>query len=176
MTVCDVNGSAVYTVCVTASKKLPEDFYFHQSQEPALPPLLRLIVFAARQIVGDVECDLIKISIDGRKVSFLRYPDFDRVPHPELSYSVKVYLPKAAHTFRDYTDSTNPPLLHRKEVFLDELHPDFGRCADLTAREEALGLLSRADIGFRNAWRAALEEKNLTEHGYELAIQERAGP
>jgi hypothetical protein len=38
-------------------------------------------------------------------VSFLRYPDFESVPHPELTYSVKVYLPKAAHSFRDYADS-----------------------------------------------------------------------
>lgn len=60
---------------VSFGKRLPEDFYFHLSHEPLLPPLLRLIVFAARQIVGEVECDLIKISTDGRKVSFLRYPD-----------------------------------------------------------------------------------------------------
>ncbi len=150
-------------------KRLPEDFYFHASQEAVLPPLLRLIVFAARQIVGDVECDLIKLSVDGRKVSFLRYPEFDRVPHPELNYSVKVYLPKAAHSFRDYSDSTNPPLLHRKEAFLDELHPDYQRCIQLTEREEALGLLSRSDIGFRNGWRAALAEKNVVQHGYDLA-------
>jgi DNA phosphorothioation-associated putative methyltransferase len=153
---------------VSFGKKLPEDFYFHLSQEPLLPPLLRLIVFAARQIVGDVECDLVKISADGRKVSFLRYPDFDRVPHPELNYSVKVYLPKAAHSFRDYADSTNPPLLHRKDAFLDELHLDRQRCVQLTEREEALGLLSRSDIGFRKGWRAALAEKNLAEQGYEL--------
>jgi DNA phosphorothioation-associated putative methyltransferase len=91
----------------------------------SLPPLLRLIVFTARQIVGDVECDLIRVSIDGRKVSFLRYPDFDRVPHPELNYSVKVCLPKAAHRFRYYADSTNPPLVHRKEALLNEMHSDF---------------------------------------------------
>lgn len=148
---------------VRFGKRLPEDFYFHVSQENVLPPLLRLIVFAARQIVGDVECDLIKLSVDGRKVSFLRYRDFDRVAHPELNYSVKVYLPKAAHSFRDYADSTNPPLLHRKEAFLDELHPDYQRCMQLTEREEALGLLSRPDIGFRNGWRAALAEKNVAE-------------
>jgi DNA phosphorothioation-associated putative methyltransferase len=153
---------------VSFGKKLPDDFYFHMSQEPLLPPLLRLVVFAARQIVGDVECDLIKVSTDGRKVSFLRYPNFDRVPHPELNYSVKVYLPKAAHSFRDYADSVNPPLLHRKEAFLDKLHPDYQRCIDLTRREEALGLLSRSDIGFRNGWRAALQEKNVAEQGYEL--------
>jgi DNA phosphorothioation-associated putative methyltransferase len=155
-------------------KKLPEDFYFHQSQEPSLPPILRLVVFAARQIVGDVECDLIKVSTDGRKVSFLRYPEFDRVPHPELNYSVKVYLPKAAHSFRDYADSTTPPILHRKEAFLDQLHPDHRRCAELTACEEALGLLSRADIGFRNGWRAALDERQVTERGYELLAAPRA--
>ena len=153
---------------VEFGKKLPEDFYFHLSQEPMLPPLLRLIVFAARQIVGDVECDLIKMTTDGRKVSFLRYPDFDRVPHPELNYSVKVYLPKAAHSFRDYAESTNPPLLHRKEVFLGELHPDYRRCLELTEREDALGLLSRTDIGFRNGWRAALAEANVAERGYEM--------
>jgi DNA phosphorothioation-associated putative methyltransferase len=155
----------------TFGKKLPEDFYFHLSQEPNLPPLLRLVVFAARQIVGDVDCDLIKITTDGRKVSFLRYPDFDRVPHPELKYSVKVYLPKAAHSFRDYADSSNPPLLHRKEAFLDELHPDFQRCSELTAQEETLGLLSRSGIGFRKGWRAALVEKQVAESGYELLAE-----
>jgi DNA phosphorothioation-associated putative methyltransferase len=153
---------------VNFGKKLPEDFYFHPSQEPGLPPLLRLVVFAARQIVGEVECDLIKISTDGRKISFLRYPEFDRVPHPELNYSVKVYLPKAAHSFRDYGDSSNPPLLHRKEAFLDELHPDYQRCAQLTEQEEALGLLGRTDIGFRNGWKAALDEKRVEVRGYEL--------
>jgi DNA phosphorothioation-associated putative methyltransferase len=158
--------------CVSFGKRLPEDFYFHISQESLLPPLLRLIVFAARQIVGDVECDLIKVSTDGRKVSFLRYPDFDHTAHPELNYSVKVYLPKAAHSFRDYADSTNPPLLHRKETFLDDLHPDYQKCAQLTEREEALGLLSRTDIGFRNGWRAALDEKRVALQGYDLQPSE----
>lgn len=153
---------------LTFGKRLPEDFYFHLSQEPSLPPLLRLIVFAARQIVGDVECDLVKVSTDGRKVSFLRYPEFESAAHPELNYSVKVYLPKAAHSFRDYAGSPNPPLLHRKEAFLDELHPDYQRCVQLTEREEALGLLSRTDIGFRNGWRAALEEKGFALQGYDL--------
>jgi DNA phosphorothioation-associated putative methyltransferase len=138
-----------------------------------LPALLRLIVFAARQIVGDVECDLIKISIDGRKVSFLRYPDFDHVPHPELRYSVKVYLPKAAHSFRDYADSTNPPLLHRKESFLDVLHPDYKRCAELTERETALELLSRSDVGFRNGWSAALNDRGIALNGYDLVVSEQ---
>ena len=133
-----------------------------------MTPLLRLIVFAGRQIVGDVEADLIKISTDGRKVSFLRYANFDSAPHPELTYSVRVYLPKAAHSFRDYADSTNPPILHRKEVFLDELHPDYHACLNLTEKEEALGLLSRNDIGTRNGWSAALLERGVAIRGYDI--------
>jgi DNA phosphorothioation-associated putative methyltransferase len=152
-------------------KRLPEDIYFHVSQEPLLPPLLRLIVFAGRQIVGDVEADLIKISTDGRKVSFLRYPEFDTAPHPTLAYSVKVYLPKAAHSFRDYSDSTNPPILHRKEAFLDELHPDYQACRSLTEKEEELGLLSRNDIGNRNGWNAALVERRAIIEGYNIEEQ-----
>lgn len=151
-------------------ERLPEDVYFHISQESSLPPLLRLMVFAGRQIVGDVEADLIKISTDGRKVSFLRYTNFDTAAHPELTYSVKVYLPKAAHSFRDYADSTNPPILHRKEMFLEELHPDFEACQALTKREEEMGLLSRTDIGTRNGWAAALSERNAVIRGY--AIEE----
>ena len=153
---------------VKFGKLLPEDLYVHVTQDYQLPPLLRLIIFAARQIVGDVECDLIKTSIDGRKVSFLKYRDFDASPHPELQQSIRVYLPKATHSFRDYSDSSNPPLLHRKEAFLDELHPDYTRCAELTRREEEAGLLSRSDIGFRNGWRAALQEKGLSLRGFEL--------
>lgn len=153
-------------------KRLPEDVYFHVSQESSLPPLLRLIVFAGRQIVGDVEADLIKISTDGRKVSFLRYTNFDTSAHPELTYSVKVYLPKATHSFRDYSDSTNPPILHRKEAFLDELHPDYQACLNLTEKEEELGLLSRNDIGTGNGWSAALLEKSAAFTGYALTISD----
>jgi DNA phosphorothioation-associated putative methyltransferase len=152
-------------------KRLPEDIYFHVSQESSLPPLLRLIVFAGRQIVGDVEADLIKISTDGRKVSFLRYGNFDTAAHPELTYSVKVYLPKAAHSFRDYADSRNPPILHRKEAFLDELHPDYQACLILTQKEEELGLLSRNDIGTMNGWRAALVERGVAIKGYNIEEQ-----
>jgi DNA phosphorothioation-associated putative methyltransferase len=155
-------------------KRLPEDLYVHVSQESQLPPLLRLIVFAGRQIVGDVEADLIKIGADGRKVSFLRYANFDAAPHPELTYSVKVYLPKAAHSFRDYSDSTNPPVLHRKEAFLDEFHPDYQGCHALTEKEESMGLLSRPDVGTRNGWRTALVERGVVIRGYtisELALE-----
>ena len=83
-------------------------------------------------------------------------------------YSVKVYLPKASHGFRDYSDSANPPILHRKEAFLDEFHPDYQTCVALTEKEESLGLLSRPDVGTRNDWRSALAERGVAINGYTL--------
>lgn len=146
---------------LTFGKKLPDDYYVHRSGEQRLPALLRLLVFAARQVVGETNYEIVKFSLDGRKVSFLRYPQFDDEAHPELVLSVRVYLPTASYTVRDYSDSDNPPILHRKEAFVDPLYPKYGVFSDLTRQEEALGLLSRADIGYRVGWQSLLSEKGL---------------
>jgi hypothetical protein len=64
----------------------------------------------------------------------------------------------------DYSQSANPPVLHRKESFLlpdDQLHGKFAR---LTAQEEKHGLLNDpSGIGTRNGW-----DKRLQEHGFVL--------
>jgi DNA phosphorothioation-associated putative methyltransferase len=149
-------------------KKLPDSLYVHQTAESQLPPLVRLMILAARRIVGDLEYDLIKISFDGKKLSFLLYPDFDDLPHPELASSVRVYLPTASYGIKNFREFDNPPILHRKETFVDPLHPRYGEYADLTAQEERLGLLGRSDIGTRKGWQAALEEKGLHFVGHYL--------
>ena len=76
-------------------KKLPDSLYIHHSAEEQLPPLLRLIILAARQIVGELDYDLVKIALDGKKLSFLSYPEFESNAHPSLAYSVRVFLPTA---------------------------------------------------------------------------------
>lgn len=160
----------VRTACSEArlGKRLPEDFYVHKSAEIQLPALLRLLIFAARKVVGEIEYDLIKISLDGRKVSFLRYREFENVAHPDLVYSLRVYLPTSSYSIRNYSSSINPPILHRKEKLLDPLHPQYSEFANLSAQEEELGLLSRSDIGTRAGWEAALQEKGLQIVGHRL--------
>ena len=54
-------------------KKLPDALYLHRSAEDQLGALLRLLAFAARQIVGEVDYNVLKISMDGRSISFLTY-------------------------------------------------------------------------------------------------------
>ncbi len=139
-------------------KRLPEDFYLHKSGESQLRAPLVLLLFAARQVVGEVDYDVIKIALDGKKVSFLKYREFESIAHPELLYSVRVYLPTASFSIRDYTKSTNPPVLHRKDGLVDSLHPRYEEFAALTLQEEKLGLLSRVDIGTREGWNAILAE------------------
>jgi len=150
-------------------KQLPEALYVHPSAEEQLGALLRLLIFAARQLVGEVDYNIIKISKDGRSISFLHYNDFDQDAHPTLLRSIRVDLPRAVYSIREYCTSTNPPLLHRKETFVDPLYPGHKTFSDLTRQEEELGLLSRPDIGTRQGWLAILAERNLTITGHILS-------
>lgn len=152
-------------------KKLPDDFYVHRSAEGQLPALISLLIFAGRQVVGDIEYDLVKVSLDGRKVSFLRYRDFEIDPHPELLHSVRVYLPTASYSIRDYSTSVNPPILHRKEVFIDPWHPRYVEYSNLSQTEEKLDLLSRPDIGTRIGWQSLLKERRLQIVGHSIVKQ-----
>lgn len=149
-------------------KLLPEHLYVHRSAEDELPALLRIILFAAGQIIGDVPYDLAKIALDGRAVSFLHYTDFDHDPHPALLHSVRVYLPKATYNFREYRSSPNPPILHRKETFVAPSYPHYEKFRRLTEQEEAEGLLSSPAIGFRSHWQALLEAQNLRMDDHSL--------
>ena len=158
------DASTVRRCCESSSvgKKLPDALYVHCSAEEQLPAVLRLLLFAGRQVVGDVEYNVVKISSDGRAISFLSYEDFEDDPHPALLYSVRVYLPRAEYTIRNYSNSDNPPILHRKELFLDPLHPHYREFRQLSEEEEQLGLLGGTDIGNRAGWLAILAEYGVT--------------
>ena len=149
-------------------KRLPADFYLHRLAEESLPALLRVVLFAARQVVGEVDYNILKIAMDGRKVSFLNYSNFDDDPHPELLHSVRVHLPSASYKIRDYSASENLPILHRKEAFVDALYPEYSTFAELTRQEEEIGLLSRPEIGFRQAWRDLLAQQGLRIVGHAI--------
>lgn len=154
--------------CSTVGKLLPTDLYIHQSAEDDIPALLRVIVFAARNVVGEVEYDIIKISTDGRAVSFLRYDDFDGQAHPGLTHSLRVYLPRANYEIRHYGKSDNRPIIHRKDTLVTESYPHFKKFRSLTASEERKGLLSANDIGHEQGWKELLAAKGLEIRGHRV--------
>jgi len=59
---------------------------------------------------------------------------------------MKVLLHKNQLFYRDYRNSDNPPILHRKELFLHPEHPRFAEYSQLSLAEEAAGLLARSMI------------------------------
>jgi len=160
----------VATACTNSpvGKLLPRHLYVHRSAEDDVPALLRVVIFAAKQIVGELPYDLVKIARDGRAVSFLLYKDFDTNPHPSLLRSVKVFLPKASYDIREYQNSANPPILHRKETFVLPTYPHCEKFRHLTEQEEALDLLSSSDIGYMVPWENLLRSRGLFLANHQL--------
>jgi hypothetical protein len=78
----------------------------------------------------------------------------------------------------DYSKSLNPPVLHRKEAFLQPNDPRFQKFARLTQHEEKNGLLEDTNlIGKRDGWRSRLEERGFTLRGHRLVrLKQRGGP
>ena len=117
---------------------------------PTWTGVLRVLEGCARNLVGTIEgANLVKISRRRPTVSYLSYPGFDRVAHPPLVFSVPVDLRRLTAKWFDFTERENPPILHRKELFVPSDYPGRDRFVRLTRREQAAGLLGRADIGNR---------------------------
>lgn len=149
-------------------KKLPDALYVHSSAEEQMGALLRLVVLAARQIVGEVDYNVLKMKSDGRAISFLTYLDFETEAHPVLLHSIRVYLPRAEYAVRDYSEASNPPILHRKETLVDSIHPNYNDFCRLSDQEDQLGLLARTDIGTKQSWQAILAERKVVIRGHRV--------
>jgi len=164
--------SAIAELCQHSrvGKILPNDLYVHVSALPALEPLLQRYENRARLAAPQLEPHtLVKFSTDKPKISYLCYPDFDTDPHPALHASIQVDLQNLKVSYRDYSTSDNPPVLHRKETFVTPDYPLYEQFAELTRQEEALGLLDSArSIGTHQRWLQRLEESGVELQGHRL--------
>ncbi|MEA5617931.1 DNA phosphorothioation-associated putative methyltransferase [Cronbergia sp. UHCC 0137] len=146
-------------------KLLPDAFYIHILALSSLDPLLQKYENRARSIVSQVEkATLVKFSLSKPKISYLFYPDFDTDPHPALQTSIHVDLETLEIGYRDYSNSENPPILHRKETFVTPEYPLYEEFAALTRSQVDLGLLDNSQgIGTKMGW-----EKRLKAYGVEI--------
>lgn len=151
-------------------KHLPDDLYVHRSALDSLEPLLRIYEGCGRAYLGEIEgANIIKIHRRSGKLSYLVYPDFDDDPHPALLRSVRVNLRTRQIDSTDYSQSSNPPVLHRKESFLSDEHPLHAKFARLTAQEEKHGLLDdTSKIGTHDGWACRLAERGFALKGHRL--------
>lgn len=150
-------------------KLTPEALYVHVSALDDLPPLLRVYEGCGQALAGTVEeATVVKLHREKPQVSYLSYPTFDRDPHPALSTVVVARLQALKLTYRDFRESANPPILHRKETFIATGYPGRDKFARLTAQEERLDLLSSPSIGTRNGWSEVLRERDVELYGHRL--------
>lgn len=153
-------------------KLTPDALYVHVSALEELPPLLRVYQGCGQALAGTVEeATIVKLHREKPQVSYLSYPMFDRDPHPALSTVIVARLGALKLTYRDFRDSENPPVLHRKETFVAANYVHRERFARLTAQEEKHELLSSPTIGTRQGWLKALGEKGLALRGHRLVQQ-----
>ena len=65
--------------------------------------------------------------------------------------------------------ATNPPVLHRKELFVDPEYPGREKFAKLTGKEEGAGLLDDpSGIGTRDGWDSRLRDRGYRILGHRL--------
>lgn len=151
-------------------KLTPKALYIHVDALSFLPPVLRVYEGCARSYIGAVDgANIIKLHREEPQISYLSYPDFNRDPHPALVASLIVPLQTFRVKFRDYTESKNPFILHRKEEFLPVEHPLRPKFARLTKQEENYHLYDNPEmIGTREGWNCVLESCGVQLSGHRL--------
>jgi len=154
----------------SVGKMTPTAIYIHRRAVESMPVLLKLYEHCGATAVGrPAGWDLIKLSHEGRSVSWLGYPDFDRDPHPRLAWSYSVNMRTLDGVYRSYLDSDNRPLLHRKHEFLDFDDPAAGRYRRLTEQEVRAGLYAQTHlIGNERGWESALNAAGVRLRGHRL--------
>ena len=155
-------------------KKLPDSVYVHESAFNDIPEILTSLVFQTidQLNIQDDSWNIIKFYKKDFKITYLNYPDFNDHSYPALKFSQIVDLQKKGIRKSDYSKSDNPPILHRKETFVNENHPLSSLFKEITAEGEAIGLYEKTSrIGFKKNW-----EKLIKEKGYYLDDAGRLQP
>ena len=160
----------------TVGKRLPTALYIHESALSDLAPILRVYEGCARWVVGEIDdANIIKLATNKPKVSYLAYPKFDKDPHPELLEAIFVRLWNLDVDWRSYEDSTNSPILHRKEQFVADDYPLRERFARLTEQEERFGLYDTdlRLIGYQDGWGEHVSSLDLEVRGHRVVKSKR---
>ena len=151
--------------CIRVGKSLPDAIYIHRTAlEHESFRLYELSMAVARALKLGNDWDLVKLFKKEHKISLLSYPTFYEESYPALRMSSLVDLTKLSLKQTNYSESENPPILHRKELMVLPNDPYYDHFCELTLEGEVAGLYENAfKIGFRQSWLRTIEEA-----GYQL--------
>ncbi len=152
-------------------KKVLDDLYVHKDYLSQLTQDSHTheLIQVALQLMAEqdlVFCNVVKINLQRERLSFLQYLDFDDEPFPTLNASWAVDPRNKSVTFRSYSNSLNPPILHRKELLVPQDHPLQNSWSATTKIAEDIGLFSTSSaIGFKENWKRLIEQKGFRLEG-----------
>lgn len=159
---------------IKIGKQLPDAVYVHKSALSFVPAKLSGVtakIHAALKIPED-SWNIVKFGRRDFRLAFLHYPAFDDYAYPSLHECFTVDLAKFSLRKADYSQSMNPPILHRKETFVAPDYSNYKQFISLTKEGEAVGLYENTrTIGFKNNWERLIKSK-----GYYLDEKGRLHP
>jgi DNA phosphorothioation-associated putative methyltransferase len=159
---------------IPVGKQLPDAIYLHESALDRIPPALaaHLERTIGKLGVAAGEWNIVKFFKRDHKVALLHYPTFFEDAYPALHKSVTIDLEKVSCRTADYSSSENPPILHRKEAFLQPEHLAVPAFRAITDEGEKAGLYENSrSIGFKKSW-----ERLISRKGYLLDSDGRLQP
>lgn len=159
----------------SVGKMTPTSIYIHRRASHRMPVLLKLYEHCGAVAVGKpADWDIVKLAHEGRSVSWLGYPEFDRDPHPRIAWSYSVDMRTLEGSYISYLDRENRPLLHRKHEFLCPDDPDVPKYRRLTEQEVRAGLYRESHlIGTERGWTNALKAGHVRLLGHRLVREQQ---
>jgi DNA phosphorothioation-associated putative methyltransferase len=159
-------------------KRLPDSIYVHESSYQLLPKKLSSLVSSTCEQFSIVKgsWNIVKFYKKDYKIAFLQYPSFDSDSYPALHQSQLTDLQKKTIRKSDYSKSSNPPILHRKETFVSDTYPLASQFKAITIEGEAIGLYDKPSrIGFKSNWERLIKSKGyyLNQQGRLTLLSER---
>lgn len=149
---------------MAVGKLVRSALYVHREALDALAKDAWLMVDKAVSIARPTPWNVARV--EKYVVGLLEYEDFDTAAFPRLIASTRVNVATGEHVRTDFSCSSNPLILHRKELLLLPQDPRVGRWAETTRLLVGKGLFKDSQaIGRQAAWNERLARAGLTVVG-----------
>jgi DNA phosphorothioation-associated putative methyltransferase len=137
--------------------------YAHKSALPFLSQKRSHSLNSSKHLLGDFRLwNVVKLNLkDDTKLSFLEYENFEVNQFPCLIQSCQVDLKTQTIKIRKHSTS-NPPVLHRKELLMRPDHLALAKFQNLTLQLESLGAFKNiVKLGTKTRWEDELSGLNI---------------
>ena len=147
---------------IRVGKQLPDAVYVHKSAIESMPDAISNLTLKIANVlkISSEQWNIIKFYKRDYKLTLLSYPEFDEDSYPALQTSFTIDLQKLSVRTASYEGSDNPPILHRKETFVESSYPLHAHFRSLTIEGETIGLYENVrSIGFKKNWLRLIAQK-----------------